>query len=40
MHYHYFTIEQRESLENLIRSSMAGRPENDRPDEFGARAPA
>ena len=27
MHYHYFTIEQRESLENLIRSSMAGRPE-------------
>ena len=27
MHYHYFTIEQRESLERLIRSSMAGRPE-------------
>ena len=27
MHYHYLTIEQRESLEQLIRSSMAGRPE-------------
>ena len=27
MHYHYFTIEQRESLERLIRSSLAGRPE-------------
>jgi RNA polymerase-binding transcription factor DksA len=27
VHYHYFTIEQRESLERLIRSSMAGRPE-------------
>ncbi|HEX2566752.1 MAG TPA: TraR/DksA C4-type zinc finger protein [Burkholderiales bacterium] len=27
MHYHYFTIEQREALERLIRSSMAGRPE-------------
>jgi len=27
MHYHYFTLEQRESLEQLIRSSMAGRPE-------------
>lgn len=27
MHYHYLTIEQREALENLIRTSMAGRPE-------------
>ena len=24
MHYHYLTIEQRESLENLIRSSVRG----------------
>ena len=27
MHYHYFTIEQRQALEQLIRASMAGRPE-------------
>ncbi|HZQ73831.1 MAG TPA: TraR/DksA C4-type zinc finger protein [Burkholderiales bacterium] len=27
MHYHYLTLEQRESLERLIRSSLAGRPE-------------
>ena len=29
MHYHYFTIEQREALEGLIRESLAGRPEMD-----------
>jgi len=29
MHYHYFTIEQREALEGLIRASLAGRPEMD-----------
>ena len=27
MHYHYFTLEQRESLERLIRSRMAGQPD-------------
>ena len=27
MHYHYFTIKQRAALEQLIRASMAGRPE-------------
>jgi DnaK suppressor protein len=27
MHYHYFTIEQRESLERLIRARMAEEPE-------------
>jgi RNA polymerase-binding transcription factor DksA len=27
VHYHYLTIEQREALENLIRTRMAGRPE-------------
>ena len=27
MHYHYFTIEQREALEQLIRARMADRPE-------------
>ena len=27
MHYHYFTIEQREALESIIRSNLAGRPE-------------
>ena len=27
MHYHYFTIEQRQALEQLIRSSMTGHPE-------------
>ena len=27
MHYHYFTIEQRQALEGIIRSSLAGRPE-------------
>ena len=24
MHYHYFTIEQRESLQQVLRSSLAG----------------
>lgn len=27
MHYHYFTIEQREALERLIRSRVAAEPE-------------
>ena len=27
MHYHYFTIEQRNALEEQIRASLAGRPE-------------
>jgi RNA polymerase-binding transcription factor DksA len=29
MHYHYFTLEQREALEGLIRASLAGRPGMD-----------
>jgi DnaK suppressor protein len=27
MHYHYFTLEQREALERAIRAGMATRPE-------------
>jgi DnaK suppressor protein len=29
MHYHYFTLEQRQSLEALMRERMAGQPELD-----------